>query len=47
MLTREEVHANAETYLAQFGLIVDAKRTEVRWQSEWFDEFRPREVFAL
>ncbi|HEV7199462.1 MAG TPA: tyrosine--tRNA ligase, partial [Candidatus Limnocylindria bacterium] len=47
MLTREEVHANAETYLAQFHLIVDPARTEVRWQSEWFDEFRLREVFAL
>jgi tyrosyl-tRNA synthetase len=47
MLTREEVHANAETYLAQFHLVVDPTRTEVRWQSEWFDEFRLREVFAL
>lgn len=47
MLTREEVHANAETYLAQFHLVVDPARTEIRWQSEWFDEFRLREVFAL
>ena len=47
MLTRDEVHANAETYLAQFHRVVDEARTEVRWQSEWFDEFRLREVFAL
>ncbi len=47
MLTRGEVNANAETYLAQFHLVVDPARTEVRWQSEWFDEFRLREVFAL
>jgi tyrosyl-tRNA synthetase len=47
MLSREEVHANAETYLAQFHLVVDAARTEVRWQSEWFDAFRLQEVFSL
>ncbi len=47
MLTREEVHANAETYLAQFHLVVDPARTEVRWQSEWFDTFRLQEVFGL
>ena len=47
MLTRDEVHANAETYLAQFHRVVDDASTEVRWQSEWFDEFRLREVFAL
>jgi tyrosyl-tRNA synthetase len=47
MLSREEVHANAETYLAQFHLVLDAARTEVRWQSEWFDAFRLQEVFSL
>ncbi|RPH35484.1 MAG: tyrosine--tRNA ligase, partial [Chloroflexi bacterium] len=47
MLSRDEVRINAETYLAQFHLVVDEARTEVRWQSEWFDEFRLREVFAL
>jgi tyrosyl-tRNA synthetase len=47
MLSGDEVRANAETYLAQFHLVVDEARTEVRWQSEWFDEFRLREVFAL
>jgi tyrosyl-tRNA synthetase len=47
MLSREEVHANAETYLAQFHLVVDPARTEVRWQSEWFDTFGLKEVFGL
>jgi tyrosyl-tRNA synthetase len=47
MLSREEVHANAETYLAQFHLVVDSARTEIRWQSEWFDAFRLQEVFSL
>ena len=47
MLTGEQVRANAETYLAQFHRVVDPARTEVRWQSEWFDTFRLREVFSL
>jgi tyrosyl-tRNA synthetase len=47
MLSAEEVRAHAETYLAQFHLVVDADRTEVRWQSEWFDTFRLKEVFEL
>ena len=37
MLTAEEVAAHAETYLSQFFKIVDADKTEVRRQTEWFD----------
>jgi tyrosyl-tRNA synthetase len=47
MLTAEQVRANAETYLAQFGLIVDPARTEVRWQSEWFSRFALADIFSL
>jgi len=47
MLTAGQVRANAETYLAQFGLIVDPARTEVRWQSEWFGEFGLADIFNL
>ena len=39
MLTADQVKANAETYLRQFSKIVDRQLTEIRWQSEWFDEF--------
>jgi tyrosyl-tRNA synthetase len=39
MLTAEEVRANAETYMRQFFYVVDKAKTEVRWQSEWFDKF--------
>ena len=38
-LTAEQVQANAATYLEQFYRIVDPQQTEVRWQSEWFNEF--------
>jgi tyrosyl-tRNA synthetase len=47
MLTAEQVRSNAETYLAQFGLIVDPDRTEVRWQSEWFGKFGLGDIFRL
>ncbi|MDG2149075.1 MAG: tyrosine--tRNA ligase [Planctomycetota bacterium] len=36
-LTRDEVDAHAETYLAQAGLILDMKQVEVVRNSSWFD----------
>jgi tyrosyl-tRNA synthetase len=47
MLSADQVRANAETYLAQFHLVVDPERTEVRWQSEWFGTFGLKDIFAL
>jgi tyrosyl-tRNA synthetase len=47
MLTAEAVKANAETYMQQFFKIVDKDRTEVRWQSEWFGDFRLEDVIRL
>ena len=37
-LTREEIAAHAETYKAQVFKILDPARTEVRFNSEWFDQ---------
>ncbi len=47
MLTLEQVRANAQTYMEQFFKIVDKEKTEVRWQSEWFDKFTLTEVIQL
>jgi len=47
MLSLEQVKANAETYMQQFFKIVDKEKTEVRWQSEWFDKFTLTEVIQL
>jgi len=47
MLTADEVKVNAETYLRQFSKIVDRELTEIRWQSEWFDEFTLTTVVSL
>ncbi len=37
-LTREQIRENAETYKEQVFKILDAERTEVRYNSEWLDE---------
>jgi len=47
MLSAEEVKANAETYMKQFFKVVDIKKTEVRWQSEWFGKFSLADVIRL
>jgi len=47
MLTLEQVKANAETYMQQFFTIVDKKKTEIRWQSEWFGKFDLSDIIKL
>jgi tyrosyl-tRNA synthetase len=37
-LTRDDVLANAETYAAQVYKVLDRERTELRFNSEWFDK---------
>ncbi|HEY8562344.1 MAG TPA: tyrosine--tRNA ligase [Pyrinomonadaceae bacterium] len=36
-LTREEISANAETYKKQIFKLLDPEKTEIRFNSEWFD----------
>jgi len=38
-LSRDEVEANAKTYLEQFSKIVDASKAEIRRNGEWFSKF--------
>lgn len=47
MLTAKDVEANAQTYMQQFFKIVDRDKTEVRWQSEWFNDFTLADVIKL
>ncbi|MBI2845475.1 MAG: tyrosine--tRNA ligase [Chloroflexi bacterium] len=47
MLTAEEVKTNAQTYLDQFFKVVDLKKTEVVWQSTWFEKFTLKDVIDL
>ena len=46
-LSAEQVADHASTYLEQFFRIVDPNLTEVRWQSEWYDEFGLAETLNL
>ena len=47
MLSQDEIEANAKTYMRQFFKVVDKDRTEVRWQSEWYNQFTLDEVIRL
>jgi len=47
MLSAEEVEANAKTYMEQFFKIVDKEKTEVRWQSEWYNQFGLSDIISL
>ncbi|WP_430735663.1 tyrosine--tRNA ligase [Halodesulfovibrio aestuarii] len=46
-LTREDVLANAETYKEQVFKILDPEKTEVRFNSEWFDKFGAADFIRL
>lgn len=46
-LTREQVDANAKTYLEQVYKILDREKTEVRYNSEWLSELSAEEIVRL
>ena len=46
-LTREQIEANAKTYQAQAGLLLDPAKTEIRFNSEWSDPLGARGMIEL
>ncbi|KGI79213.1 tyrosine--tRNA ligase [Oleiagrimonas soli] len=46
-LTPEQVKANAETYAAQVYKVLDKKRTELRFNSEWFGGMSAADMIRL
>ena len=46
-LTREQVVANAETYVAQARKILDFSKTEIRFNSEWISALTPEDMIRL
>src|SRR5712692_9213586 len=46
-LTREQVNANAKTYLAQVYKILDRDKTEVRYNSEWLGKMSAEDTVRL
>jgi tyrosyl-tRNA synthetase len=46
-LTREQVDANAKTYLQQVYKILDREKTEVRYNSEWLGKLTGHDLIGL
>ena len=46
-LSKEEVLANAETYKAQVFKILDPEKTKIRFNSEWFGDFKGEQWIRL
>jgi tyrosyl-tRNA synthetase len=46
-LSREQVKTNAKTYLDQVFKILDPKKTEVRYNSEWLDKLSSYDIVRL
>ena len=46
-LTREQVDANAKTYLEQVYKILDREKTEVRYNSEWLGKMSAEDIVRL
>ncbi len=46
-LEREDVRASAQTYVKQAYKVLDEKKTEVRYNSEWLDELKPMDLVKL
>jgi tyrosyl-tRNA synthetase len=46
-LTREQVDANARTYLEQVFKILDRNKTEVRYNSEWLSKMSAEDIVRL
>jgi tyrosyl-tRNA synthetase len=46
-LTKEQIEENAKTYFAQASLVLDASKTEIRYNSEWCDALGARGMIQL
>jgi tyrosyl-tRNA synthetase len=46
-LSREQVKTNAKTYLEQVFKLLDPKKTEVRYNSEWLDKLSSYDIVRL
>jgi tyrosyl-tRNA synthetase len=47
MLEKEQIKKNLKTYLPQIGKILNLKKTEVRYNSEWLGKLRFQDVLGL
>ncbi len=47
MLSEKEIKENAKTYFKQVGNVLDIKKGEVRYNSEWLGKMKPAEIVRL
>lgn len=47
VLSEQDIHRNAQTYLDQVGKIIDVKSAEIRRNSEWLDKLSFGELVSL
>ncbi|MBI4000069.1 MAG: tyrosine--tRNA ligase [Candidatus Omnitrophica bacterium] len=47
MLSQDQVQQNAKTYEEQVFKILDRKKTEIRYNSEWLDQMKPQDFLHL
>ncbi|MCK5074708.1 MAG: tyrosine--tRNA ligase, partial [Bacteriovoracaceae bacterium] len=45
-LSREDIEKNAQSYMEQVYTVLDKDRTEIRWQTEWFEKITLRDVIS-
>jgi tyrosyl-tRNA synthetase len=46
-LSKKEIKKNAETYFKQVGKILDLKKTEIKYNSEWFSKLNFDDILKL
>jgi len=47
LLSSQIVEKNLKTYLNQIAKIIDIKKTEIRYNNDWFGKMTPKELFFL
>jgi tyrosyl-tRNA synthetase len=47
LVTNKEIKENARTYFTQVGKILDAKKAEVRYNSEWLSKLKADDILRL
>jgi len=47
VLSDDEIKQNAKTYFAQVGKILNVKKTEIRYNSEWFSKMKFGDILLL
>jgi len=45
--TKKEVRAIAKDYVKQVSVLLDPKKTEIRYNSEWYDKMTPEDLLRL